>query len=290
MQIMIVDDSRAMRMLVTRALRQSNIGTHTVIEAEDGFAAYHAIKANKPDLVLSDWNMPKMTGIELLKLLRESKMDVKFGFVTSEGSTAMRKQAQDAGAAFLITKPFTPETFNASLQYALAPTSTKVPVVESPQAVPTSDAVRAALADLFGRKVTVSKGTPVVVAAKSTNVVAVYATDDGKIAGVWHASLAFAASAGAALTLIPGTVAIDCVKKGKLEDQPYENFREVANVLASLFNVAGSKHAKLVGVFREPTEAPPATAMDLMTKPKDRVDLKIDIDGFGGGMASIMRN
>lgn len=115
MTILIVDDSRAMRMIVTRTLRQAGFKDHTVQEAEDGAAALAAIKAQTPDLVLSDWNMPNMSGIELLTQLNGEGIKVKFGFVTSESTDAMREQAAAAGALFLIAKPFTVEAFQDAL-------------------------------------------------------------------------------------------------------------------------------------------------------------------------------
>jgi two-component system chemotaxis response regulator CheY len=70
--------------------------------------------------VLSDWNMPNRTGIELLRDLRARGNAVPFGFVTSEGSQEMRETAERAGAMFLIAKPFTPESFEDALAGVLA--------------------------------------------------------------------------------------------------------------------------------------------------------------------------
>jgi two-component system chemotaxis response regulator CheY len=111
MKILIADDSRVMRQIVTRTLRQAGYDGHDLVEAEDGAQAYDATINEKPDLVLSDWNMPHMTGVEVLRKLRAGGVDVPFGFVTSEGTPEMRKTAEDAGALFLITKPFTAESF-----------------------------------------------------------------------------------------------------------------------------------------------------------------------------------
>jgi len=111
MKIMIVDDSKAMRMIVKRTLRQAGISGHDLIEAADGLEALEAIRQAPPDLVLCDWNMPNMNGIDLLKALKSEGCCPKFGFVTSEGTAEMRAEAAEAGAIFLIAKPFTPETF-----------------------------------------------------------------------------------------------------------------------------------------------------------------------------------
>ncbi len=115
MKIMIVDDSKAMRMIVLRTLRQAGFQSHTFEEQPNGAEALKAIQAGPPDLVLCDWNMPEMNGIQLLTELRKQGNGVKFGFITSEASPEMKNLAVEAGALFLITKPFTVETFQQML-------------------------------------------------------------------------------------------------------------------------------------------------------------------------------
>jgi two-component system chemotaxis response regulator CheY len=115
MKLLIVDDSKAMRMIVTRTLRQAGFGGIEIREAENGSQALESIRTETPDLVLCDWNMPGMTGLELLSTLNQDGPKVRLGFVTSEGSEARRERAREAGALFLIAKPFTTETFGAAL-------------------------------------------------------------------------------------------------------------------------------------------------------------------------------
>jgi two-component system chemotaxis response regulator CheY len=119
-KILVTDDSRVMRQIVIRTLRQAGYDDHEIIQAEDGREALQMVGAEKPDLVLSDWNMPEMSGIECLEALRASGSQVPFGFVTSEGSPEMREKAANAGALFLIAKPFTEETFREALDGVLA--------------------------------------------------------------------------------------------------------------------------------------------------------------------------
>ncbi len=120
MKILVTDDSRVMRQIVIRTLRQAGYDDHDIIEAEDGAQCLDKVGAESPDLVLSDWNMPNMTGIECLQALRSSGSAVPFGFVTSEGSPEMRAKAADAGALFLIAKPFNEETFTEALDGVIA--------------------------------------------------------------------------------------------------------------------------------------------------------------------------
>lgn len=116
MKVLIVDDSKVMRALVRRTFRQAGHGHHDFCEAENGRHAIEVIRSEAPDLVVCDWNMPQMTGIELLEALRAAGNQVQFGFITSEGSDDFRARASAAGAAFLVTKPVTPDSLAAALE------------------------------------------------------------------------------------------------------------------------------------------------------------------------------
>jgi two-component system chemotaxis response regulator CheY len=120
MRVLVADDSTVMRRIVVRTLRQAGFDIAEVLEVADGQQAYESALSDEPDLVLSDWNMPNMTGIESLRAIRAAGSEVTFGFVTSEGSDEMRAIAAEAGAAFLIAKPFTPESFREALEPYLA--------------------------------------------------------------------------------------------------------------------------------------------------------------------------
>jgi two-component system chemotaxis response regulator CheY len=119
-KVLIVDDSKAMRMIVTRTLRQAGYADHEFLEAENGAEGVAAVAEHHPDLVLSDWNMPEMSGIEFLQALRAKGDGVRFGFVTSESTDSMRALAAESGALFLIAKPFTADTFADALRGVLA--------------------------------------------------------------------------------------------------------------------------------------------------------------------------
>lgn len=119
MKILIVDDSKAMRAIVRRALSATGYADADVVEAADGSEALGVISAEQPDVVLSDWNMPEMTGIELLEALNAAGTVPPFGFVTSESTPEMYDRAMANGARFLVSKPFTPEALASALDGAL---------------------------------------------------------------------------------------------------------------------------------------------------------------------------
>jgi two-component system chemotaxis response regulator CheY len=119
-KVLVVDDSKVMRQIVIRTLRQAGFDDVEVVEGVDGQDGLAKVASERPDLVLSDWNMPNLTGIDFLAALRSSGDATPFGFVTSEGSTEMRQRAEAAGALFLVAKPFTPEAFGEVLAPVLA--------------------------------------------------------------------------------------------------------------------------------------------------------------------------
>ena len=109
MRVLIADDSRAMRMIVLRTLRQTGLTIDEALEVADAHGVLTEMIDFRPDLILCDWNMPGMSGIELLELLRQNGDTTPFGFITVESGPAMRERAIDAGAAFLLVKPFDAE-------------------------------------------------------------------------------------------------------------------------------------------------------------------------------------
>ncbi len=115
MDILLVDDSKTMRMLVVRALRRAGYRSLTIEEAENGRQALDKISVKRPRLVLSDWNMPEMSGLGLLQELRAANNSVPFGFITSEASAEIKELALNNGAKFLITKPFEAEDIQNAL-------------------------------------------------------------------------------------------------------------------------------------------------------------------------------
>jgi two-component system chemotaxis response regulator CheY len=106
-----------MRMIVQRTIRQAGYRGLTVGEAENGAQALEKLRGETPKLILSDWNMPEMSGIDFLRQLRASSNNVPFGFITSESSKGIKELAMSEGANFVICKPFTPE----DVQNALTP-------------------------------------------------------------------------------------------------------------------------------------------------------------------------
>jgi two-component system chemotaxis response regulator CheY len=113
---LIVDDSRAMRMMLKKFLQGQ--GFLTLFEAGHGQEALEKLKETGPvDLVLVDWNMPVMDGLEFVSSLRQSKTHdrTRLMMVTTESESAQISRALEAGANEYIMKPFTPEGLREKL-------------------------------------------------------------------------------------------------------------------------------------------------------------------------------
>ena len=111
-KIMVVDDFATMRKVIRNLLKQ--VGYENIVEAEDGVIALKMLKSQKIDLVVSDWNMPNMTGLELLKSVRadEDLKSTPFLMVTAEALQDNVIAAVKAGVSNYIVKPFTAEVLN----------------------------------------------------------------------------------------------------------------------------------------------------------------------------------
>ncbi len=120
MKVLHVDDSKAMRMIVQSTIKKAGFDGLQFVQANNGVEALEVMESEKPDVVFSDWNMPEMNGIELLRKIREDGNPITFGFITSEKSPETRQEALDAGATFVISKPFTPESFRLTLTPVLS--------------------------------------------------------------------------------------------------------------------------------------------------------------------------
>ena len=117
--VLVVDDYSTMRRIIRNLLNQ--IGFTDVDEADSGASAYRKMRVRQFGLVISDWNMEPMTGLELLKLVR-ADADLKaipFIMVTAESKTDNVVAAKQAGVSNYIVKPFNAETLKGKIAQVL---------------------------------------------------------------------------------------------------------------------------------------------------------------------------
>ncbi|MGD9595579.1 chemotaxis response regulator CheY [Wolinella succinogenes] len=120
MKLLVVDDSSTMRRIIKNTL--SRLGYNDVLEGENGVEGWEQMDANADIKVLiTDWNMPEMNGLELVKKVRADKrfVDIPIIMVTTEGGKAEVITALKAGVNNYIVKPFTPQVLKDKLEAVL---------------------------------------------------------------------------------------------------------------------------------------------------------------------------
>ncbi|PWL57104.1 MAG: response regulator [Desulfovibrionaceae bacterium] len=120
MRILIVDDFSTMRRIIKNILRQLDL--NNVVEADDGTTAWEVLNKDHIDFIISDWNMPQMTGIELLRKVRASEDfgHLPFLMVTAEAQQSNIIEAAQARVSNYIVKPFTAETMKQKIDKIFA--------------------------------------------------------------------------------------------------------------------------------------------------------------------------
>ena len=115
-KVLVADDFATMRKIVRNILKQ--IGFENIVEAEDGNVALQVLKSDKIGLVVTDWNMPNLTGLELLQKIRENPATANLPvlMVTAEGLKENVVTAVKAGVNNYVVKPFTAETLQEKLE------------------------------------------------------------------------------------------------------------------------------------------------------------------------------
>lgn len=120
MRVLVVDDFATMRKIIKNVLKQINI--ENTVEAENGRQALQTLKSDSVDLIISDWIMPEMTGIEFLRACKDdpSIKNIPFIMVTAEAQKDSVVEAIKGGVDNYIVKPFTPEKLQDAIDKAKA--------------------------------------------------------------------------------------------------------------------------------------------------------------------------
>ena len=122
MRVLVVDDSQIMRRIITGTLSKLDIKNLDIIEATNGQEAVDAVQQqNDIGLILMDWNMPVMTGIEAVGQIRRNQNTTPIVMVTTEGEKQKVIEAIKAGANDYLVKPFNPKDIQTKLEKFLQP-------------------------------------------------------------------------------------------------------------------------------------------------------------------------
>lgn len=120
MKVLIVDDSTVMRKVLTRELVALGITKEDITEAEDGLLGLEAATKSTFDVILMDWNMPGLLGIDVVRKLRAGGVTTPIMMVTTEGEKTNVVTAIQAGANNYLIKPFSSDDFAAKFKQMMA--------------------------------------------------------------------------------------------------------------------------------------------------------------------------
>ncbi len=283
MRFLIVDDSRAMRMLMIRALRAIGHREGTFLQASNAEQAWDLIRGDWPDLVLCDWFMPEVSGMDRLNA---SGVEVRLGFVTSAADAESRRLAAERGALFVLNKPFTEEQLDKVVQAATRPEARP----ERPHQVPaamredaSAYAIKRILQHLLHRETTSRVLDHALdTAGFKVPVVARYEHLDGTPSGAVATDLRTASRLAAALTLVPPAIIRDATQGNHLTGILDTNLREVLNVLGQLFTRGGRVQSRLSHIYFDGEPEPDELAA-LLSSPKWRSDVTVQVPRYGEG-------
>ncbi len=292
MKFLVIDDSSAMRKMIIRTLKQAGYTGHDFMEAEDGKQGLELIESWEPDMVLSDWHMPVMTGIEMAEELKNQKSDVKLGLITTERAQENVERARETGVLFVVQKPFTVQ----SLQEALLPIFSDHPLPEHEQQeehrtttfiLPAIPQVQVLLDNLLSVQVTLGEGT-----AQSFDsiplVAGLYAGDDNVTQAIWITDIKAACALGASLTIIPPNEVFTSLRTREIPSGIFDNLREIYNVLGGLFHreeINQNVRLTAAHIIKKPNEK----LKQLMSSPGvQRVDIEINSEDYGKGLLSAL--
>lgn len=109
--ILIVDDSLPMRSVIKRTLKAAGYGNSELLEAANGREALDLMQNSWVDVILTDYNMPVMNGLDFLNAVKKDDLfrDIPVLVISTEGNASKIQEFMDCGAGGYITKPFTPE-------------------------------------------------------------------------------------------------------------------------------------------------------------------------------------
>jgi CheY-like chemotaxis protein len=315
LKFLIVDDSRAIQAIIRRAVTKCGFEPIEIKTALDGEQALDIIEQFVPDLIITDWHMPKVSGLELVQALRQlGHSKVRVGFVTTEKNPAMLDQAISNGALFILHKPFddkelaevvmasvkdlakpvhpesTPEPVSAPAVPVVAPEPEPAPapppakVDMGPVAeVALQQQLQALLGNLpfrliAGDKLTQDRLTP-------NNLLGLYGCSAIKGAyavGVLDANAVCMVGGGAARKGPPEVRA--AMDAGQPTGAMLEQATEFLHAMArSLTETSGQAGATVSLVRSSMVKSNFAKLMEILAQPGRRSDFRVSIPGYGEG-------
>lgn len=298
MKFLIVDDSRAVQTIIKRILEKTGYQEIELKTALNGDEALEILEQWQPDLILTDWHMPGMTGLELLQTIRQLGMtEVKVGFVTTESSAKHLEEAYRNGASFVVNKPFNTEELQQAVLSVLqdeieAETAIAEAEIPAQHSGPLRQAIEsgeiASLLSLSSIACSVEKIAPVPISrVKLPYVIGIYSTPGSKsLEAVCLMDINAACMLGGAMAKQPSAEVKAAIAAMTLKKDIYENCASFLSDLAGMISRGGGKQVTLISshLVQKPFEK----LFDLMRNNDGRADFSLSFPGYGDGFISIL--
>lgn len=251
MKILIVDDSNAMRKMIRNTLVKAGYEDHDYREAGNGREGLEVVRDWQPELILTDWHMPETDGLEMIQYITDEGIDVKTALITTERSEENIRKAKDAGALFVLNKPFTVTGLNdAMLEVIPDEVADSVPVATASsddvddifgdlgQAVslPTVAEFESMLDDLLAAKLTVTDSKDQFDLVNLPTVVGMYADRSNKTRAMLILDFSAACFLGAALEGLGNATVQVVLRSGVVRADIHDNIKEVLQIASGLLH------------------------------------------------------
>jgi len=289
-RVLIVDDSRAIQNIIKRGLEKVCCGDLETKFAGDGVQALDIARAWEPDLIISDWHMPNMSGLELLHALNREMLGIKLGLVTTETSQERLAEARAAGAKFIVNKPFHMETL---IDAAMPALREKVDVTVYDQNE--QEKLRLGDIDQFTRtinhstekEVFVERVEPIIPESiRPPFVLSFYVTSgDERVRAIGLLDIQAAIVLGAAAVNASEMEVHNLIAEQKLPQQYLAGCEKVMQSLGTCFwnankNLPQDLKLSRINLVNKPF---PKLKSLLITAAMDRIDMEIAVLGYGLG-------
>ena len=298
MKFLIVDDSRAMQVIVKRGLEQLGYSDNEYKMANNGRDALNIAKDWSPDLILCDWHMPEMTGIQLLQLINKLELPCNIGFVTSETSETRLKEAKEMGARFIVNKPFTDEDLHNAVLPILQGAIEGEDALEQDTNISDETGVTLPSVEAFDKAINAVTSSNVKLTEVDIQplnydhlpfITGLYAiSGTSSIRSICVLDLEASCFLGSALQNLPLEDALDAIQQKAIPKQLLENCGMVLKVISVLF--FDQKSGMDLKLVNHTLIAKPFDKLDALSRKggNQRMDFELDIDGYGKGHMSVI--
>ncbi len=300
MKILIVDDSAAMQTIVRRSLVKAGYKDNEFKTAGDGLEALDVIRDWEPNLVITDWHMPNMSGLELLKEIKAQMLDIKVGLVTAETNPKRVLEAREAGAIFVIHKPFDLIKFQKTIlpivqgafegEALLTDHNETKDEVSYELKLPSLPSLRKILDGFTLKKVTVTEAKRSSIDYKHLPYLMALFTDNKNdvIKAVCVLDIRAAVILGCAFDNAPNEKVIDAISRKSLDKQLIDNNKRLLKMISALFYDPNTEQEiNLKGVHMIPK---PFDRLDKLSanNTDKRLDFMVSVEGYGQGQVILM--